>query len=301
MDSEEIKWKKSKCEDSSVAYAICSTTYVWHNLGCYAMSSHEKNSLIRSTIESQSSKDPHKFCRPLCLSKGYVFYTLDIDNMECQCLKMPLGGLVPIEECLCTSNCSIEHDSFSKIFLHRAWSRKCPIPQRVSFDEPNPYHNYIWEHDESFVWKSKLVTQCMHGFKFMASAVGTSGLDMKLNRQTMTCELDPDTSTWNWSPPMQKCEPVYCGTPPPEPPLKAQQIINLSLNTTNNQAFGTNVTYKCPNSDVDSDIAQNFGFDFSNTNTNIKELTLTCELNGKWKVHGGITGERYLSYDLFIP
>lgn len=207
-----------------------------------------------------------------------------VDKSQCEFPKCQIG------QNSTTHNCT-EEDGYEKHILHHAWSTKCPSPDQVSIHGSSAYNNYIWEHLDSYAWGTNIITQCIYGYGLPPGSIGTAGVDSETQRQTMKCEFDMITQTWQWNPPMFVCLPIYCKTPPPDVPSNAIRIINLSANEMNHQKFGTNITYFCPEDrTLDPILIGGHSFDFNLGSSN--ELTLTCELDSSWQVHNGSYGDR---------
>ncbi len=204
-----------------------------------------------------------------------------IEEEECEKSKCEANQNSTTHDCY-------DEDGFERQFLHRAWLTGCKPPYKIDMYGSNPLNNYLYEHVENYFWGSTVTTQCIHGYKFPD---GTTGADMINHRQTSTCEFD--TSTWEWNPPLAACEPIYCNQPPPTEPDNVYIDVQISANQTNDQKFETNLTYACPaNVNTPGTLAPGFALDFNVAAGHIQNITLTCESNGKWRVHGGYPGDR---------
>ncbi len=108
----------------------------------------------------------------------------------------------------------------------------------------------------------------------------------------MACEFSSESQTWEWNPPLEACEPIYCNQPPPNAPDNVLREEVISANQSNHQKFETNISYVCPSDESIADLLKpGFSFDFNNARGNVQNITLTCESDGTWLVHGGYTGD----------
>ncbi|TRY71799.1 hypothetical protein TCAL_10551, partial [Tigriopus californicus] len=309
MDGE-VVWKKTECSNASGGNYLCSTSQDNYRIGCYLLSPDDSVQVPTPIPANSNKAQIQQFCSLLCESQTKFYFV--IREQKCFCIFSPHGGELKIKRVLlldkyCNSadiigvlpdeSCSKEDckdgqdqkrdncepkSNYQRGVLYRTWDLGCD-PLNLTGT-----NTYIWREDARHLWGSETTVRCHPGFELDPSLEKSSKVDPNLHTQTCQCDLNDKGGAWSCS--IVPCVPRVCQGNPIAPSGTTTTYFKRPDPESEHHVFTAKNVF-CPrNSTLPKLIQDAHGYAVDGSLGLVKNITLSCDIDGKWIVSGTPSG-----------